>query len=151
MKLSLCSIWLSCLALIISCTGSPAINLTRDFGDGFSNTGVRIQSEKGTIGPAPFDLFYSIHVVPVPWAPQGKEYGDRFEANFGSGWTDITNTAKASIENPSNPEFWLVHTFDAPGQYVVNVRVTYWNGMVESNSPLGRIAVTVLPPEDAGS
>jgi hypothetical protein len=66
----------------------------------------------------------------------------------GAGWFDATGDSKTKWfyyrEGPaaSNPEQMTEHTYTTPGEYIIRVRVTFWDGEVLY---VDQVPVHVLP------
>lgn len=50
------------------------------------------------------------------------DYGD------GGGWEDVT--VRRLLWDDRSPTTWEQHTYTTPGEYDLNMRVTYWDGEV---------------------
>ena len=137
------------LICALSCSSSQSVDFSRDAGFGFDNSTVSIEVKNTFYGEAPFELKYVIQVIPNFWAPEGREYGDKIEVNFGNGWIDVTESAYKWLIEPT-PDNWLSYTFEEPGTYQGKVLVTFWNYLTEIDNPVGRPVITVLPPEGEG-
>jgi hypothetical protein len=69
----------------------------------------------------------------------------KVEVDFGEGFVDVTSSGDFRYKPPI---FRGNYTYENPGEFIVRLRVTYWDDGVIERTMLDR--VTVIPADDVG-
>ncbi|MEP0813901.1 MAG: hypothetical protein HRF49_04455 [bacterium] len=80
-------------------------------------------------GQAPLDWQYRIDVIRyLEDPPSPREFINLMEVDFGdgTGWHDVTDEWHESLKGLFDPK--MRHTFEQPGEYVVVIRATFYDG-----------------------